>query len=347
MLKHFEGAKLGIFIFIGTVLIIVAVFFVGNKESVFTKNVYVHTYFDDVAGLRKGASVRLSGLNIGSVSDIHLVADTTGRVEVTMRIQKELRQFIRLDSRASIETEGLIGSKIISISPGSPDMEVVKDGGIIPSKEPISLTRVIEKTQGVIGYLQVLTRNLAEIVQKVNKGEGTIGKVVNDDELYYATVHIVASADTSLKLITSRLTDITSVIVKTSSGVSSIVSNVDSSVADIKNLVKRVQKGEGVLGALISDRSTYDSLKTVIDNLVVTTSKTKEGAQAFIENMEALKHNWLFKDYFERRGYWSAPQYERKVENALDSLKRETEKLNEKIRELKKMRKKLETAPSN
>jgi phospholipid/cholesterol/gamma-HCH transport system substrate-binding protein len=341
MLKHFEGAKLGIFIFIGTILIIVAVFLVGNKESVFTKNVYIHTYFDDVAGLRKGASVRLSGLNIGNVSDIYLVPDTTGRVEVTMRIRKELRKFIRLDSRASIETEGLIGSKIVSISPGSPYMEIVKDGGIIPSQEPISLTRVIQKTQGVIGYLQVLTKNLAEIVQKVNKGEGTIGKVVNDDELYYATVRIVASADTSLKLITSKLADITNVIVKTSSGVSSIVGNVDSSVADIKNLVKRVQKGEGVLGALISDRSTYDSLKTVIDNLVVTTKNTKEGAQAFIENMEALKHNWLFKDYFERRGYWSAPQYERKINNALDSLKRETERLNDKIRELKKMKKKL------
>ncbi len=341
MLKHLEGAKLGIFIFVGTVMIIVAVFLIGNKESVFTKNVYIHTYFDDVAGLRKGASVRLSGLKIGSVSDVHLVADSSGKVEVTMRIQKDLRQFIRLDSRASIETEGLIGSKIVSISPGSPDMEIVKDGGIIPSREPISLTRVIEKSQGVIGYLQVLTKNLAEIVQKVNKGEGTIGKIVNDNELYYSTVRIVSSADTSLKQITAKLSAITDVIVKTSQGVSSIVSNVDSSVADIKDLVKRVQRGEGVLGALISDRSTYDSLKAVIDNLVVTTENTKSGAVAFIENMEALKHNWLFKDYFERRGYWSAPEYEKKIRNALDSLKTETEILNKKIKQLKELQKKI------
>lgn len=347
MLKHFEGAKLGIFVFFGTVLIIVAVFLVGNKESVFTKNVYIHTYFDDVAGLRKGASVRLSGLNIGNVSDIHLVPDTTGRVEVVMRIRKELRQFIRLDSRASIETEGLIGSKIVSISPGSPDMEVVKDGGVIPSREPISLTRVIEKTQGIIGYLQTLTQNLADIVQKVNRGEGTLGKIVNNDELYYESVHIVASADTSLRKITKKLSDITDVIVKTSSGVSSIVSNVDSSVADIKDLVKRVQKGEGVLGALISDRSTYDSLRAVIDNLVVTTLNTKEGAQAFLENMEALKHNWLFKEYFERRGYWSAPKYEQRIRSAIDSLKAETERLNKKIDYLKSLQKKLNNAPAN
>ncbi len=339
MLKHFEGAKLGIFIFFGTVMIIVAVFLIGNKESVFSQNVYVHTYFDDVAGLRKGAAVRLSGLKIGNVSDLHLVPDSTGKVEVTLRIKKELRQFIRIDSRASIETEGLIGSKIVSISPGSPDMEVVEDGGIIPSNEPISLTRVIEKTQGVIGYLEVLAKNLAEIVQKANAGEGTIGKILNDDELYYSTVKIVASADTSLKLITAKLADITDVIVKTSRGVSSIVSNVDSSVIDIKNLVQRVRRGEGVLGALISDRSTYDSLKAVIDNLVVTTEKTKEGATSFIENMEALKHNWLFKDYFERRGYWSVSEYEKRINKALDSLRIESQRLDEKIRQLRELQK--------
>jgi len=346
MLKHLEGAKLGIFIFIGTVLIVLAVFLIGNKESLFTENVYVKTYFKDVAGLRKGASVRLSGLKIGNVSDIHLVPDTTGRVEVVMRVKKELQQFIRLDSRAYIETEGLIGSKIVSISPGSPNVEVVKNGGIIPSKEPLSIAKVIEKTQGMVGYLQNLTKNLSEIMKKVNRGKGTIGKLVNDDELYRASVHIVASADTSLLEITKRLSEITDFIVKTGSGVADIVNNVDSSVADIRLLVDKVKRGQGVLGALISDRSAYDSIKAVINNLVVTARNTKEGALAFAENMEALKHNWLFKSYFEKRGYWKIPQYEREIQRKLDSIKIQSERLQQKIRELKELEKRIETVPA-
>lgn len=341
MFKHFEGARLGIFIFVGTVLLVLAIFLVGNKESIFTDSIMIRTYFTDVAGLRTGASVRLSGMNIGSVSDVKLVPDTTGRVEVTMRINKELRQFIRLDSEASIETEGLVGSKIIAISPGSQDMEIIEDNGVIKAKAPLSMSKIIEETQGVIGYLKTLTKNLSEIVEKVNRGEGTIGRIVNDDELYFAAVGITKSADSSLVKMTQRLNEITEFIVGMGSGVEHIVSNVDSSVADINELISTVKKGEGVLGALISDRSSYDSIKTVINNLVLTTQNAKIGTESFIENMEALKHNWLFKGYFEQRGYWKKEEYETKIDMKIDSLKNTTKHLEEQLKELKLLKQKV------
>ncbi len=343
MLKHFEGAKLGIFIFIGTVLLVLAIFLVGNKESIFTESITVKTYFSDVAGLRTGAAVRLSGMNIGNVSNIQLVPDTTGRVEVTMRINKELRQFVRLDSEASIETEGLVGSKIVSITPGSSDMEIISDGGVIQAKAPLSISKIIEETQGVIGYLKSLTKDLSEIVAKVNQGEGTIGKIVNDDELYYAAVNITHSADSSLVKMTGKLNEITDFIVGLGSGVESIVANVDSSVADIKGLISTVENGEGVLGALISDRSSYDSIKTVIYNLVETTENAKKGTESFIENMEALKHNWLFKGYFEERGYWKKEDFESRIDRKIDSLKTTTSKLERQLKELNKLKQKVNT----
>jgi phospholipid/cholesterol/gamma-HCH transport system substrate-binding protein len=342
MLKHFEGARLGVFIFLGTVLLVIAIFLIGNKESIFSDNITVKTYFTDVVGLRTGASVRLSGMNIGNVGDIRLIADTTGRVEVTMKIKKDLIQFIRLDSEASIETEGLVGSKIVNISPGSQDMEVVENNGVIKAKAPLSVTRIIEETQGVIGYLKTLTKNLSEIVQKVNSGNGTIGKVVNDEELYYAAVNITKSADSSLVSMTTRLNEITDFIVNLGSGVESIVANVDSSAADIRNLISRVERGEGVIGALVTDKSSYDSIKSVISNLVSTTKLAKEGTESFMENMEALKHNWLFKGYFEERGYWNKDDFENRVDSKIDSLKNTTNHLQKQLDRLEKMKQKID-----
>lgn len=342
MFKHFEGARLGLFVFLGTVLLVVAIFLVGNKESLFIKSVYIKSYFTTVEGLRTGAPVRLSGLDIGSVSNIRLVEDTTGRVEVTMRIDTDLKQFIRLDSKANIETEGLVGSKIVTITPGSPKMEIIEDGGVIEARKPVSMTDIISETQSTMAYVRNLTRDFAEIINKVNEGQGSIGKLINDDELYYSAVNITQTADTSLGSITNRLTEMTDFLISLGGGVASIINNVDSAVSDVKILVKNIEEGKGVLGALIADRSAYDSIKIAINNLVQMTEEARQGTQKFSENMEALKHNWLFKGYFEERGYWDKEDYEKELDQKIMSIKQQNELLDKKIEELKNLGVKLD-----
>lgn len=336
MLKHLEGAKLGIFIFLGTVLLVVAVFLIGNKEALFVKSFYVKSYFQDVSGLRNGAPVRLSGLNIGSVSNLQIAPGTKNLVEVTMRINSDMRQFIRLDSKATIQTEGLVGGKVVSITPGTQNYAVISNNGVIKSKQQISLTKIIEETQGTIGYLKNLTKNLSEITKKVNKGKGTFGKIINDNSLYYAAVHITKSADSSLVILTRRMDAVSGVIVDLSKGISGIINNIDSSTAELKHIVRTVKKGKGVLGALINDRSAYDSMQVVINNLVITSKSAMEGAQSFSEDMEALKHNWLFKKYFEERGYWSESKYQKKIDKVI-------KKYDKKIKELKALESKIDS----
>lgn len=255
MLKHFEGARLGIFLFLGTILFVIGIFLIGNKESLFVETITIKSYFQSVEGLRKGAPVRLSGLDVGSVRNIKLVEDSTNRVEVTMDIEKELIRFIRLDSEASIETEGLVGTKILLITPGSPQYEVVSDGSVIPGKTPVNISAIIEQTTGIMAYVKDITKDFSEIVQKINSGQGTVGKLVNDDRLYESTVDITLSADSNFNAITRRLTEITDFVTTLGKSVENIIVNVDTSVADIKNLVGRVEQGEGFLGALINDKS--------------------------------------------------------------------------------------------
>ena len=103
--------KIGIFIFIGIAILIIAVFLLGDKNAMFKSTFDVKGYFRDIQGLRSGAIVRLSGIDVGSVKKIQIMSDTTGRVEVVMSLVKDIKRFVRTDSKASIETEGLSGNK--------------------------------------------------------------------------------------------------------------------------------------------------------------------------------------------------------------------------------------------
>lgn len=343
MFKHLEGARLGLFIFLGTVLLVISIFLLGSKESLFTSTTEIKSYFNTVEGLKTGAPVRLSGYDVGSVSDISLASDTSGRVEVKMRIDNTLLHFIRLDSEASIETEGLVGKKVVTVTPGSPDQSLITEGGTIKSKNPVNVTQIIEETQAVMANLKVMTKDFSDIFSKINQGEGSIGKLVNDEQLYYSAVSITRTADKSLTTLTSRLSEITDFIVGVGGNVKNILGSVDSAVVDVRNLVKMVNDGKGVLGALISDESLSDSLKTTINNLTTTSKGAVMATSRLAENMEALKHNWLFKSYFEQRGYWDALEYEREIDAKLLELRNQNKLLDDRIRELLELEKKADS----
>ena len=333
MFKSLEGAKLGLFIFFGSFLIVMSIFTIGNKESLFVETVIINSKFENVEGLKTGAPVRLSGFTIGSVNNIVLSGDSLGTVIVTMHIEKSLQHFIRLDSEASIVTEGLVGKKVIAIRPGSPSQAIVGAGSFIKSKTPLNITQVIEDTQAIIVYVKDLTKDFSAIVSKINEGNGSIGKLVNDDELYNAAVDITISAKTSLDSITSKMDQIAELIVQTNSTASKVFTDIDTSMVAIKNIVMKLERGEGSIGKMLNDDDVYDSLKVMISNLTVSTEAAMEGLISFSENMEALKHNWLFKKYFEERGYWSKTE----IDDKLDKLEEQNKLLDEKLKELKEL----------
>ncbi len=332
MFKSLEGAKLGLFIFIGSLLIVLSIFTIGNKESLFVDTIIINAKFGNVEGLKTGAPVRLSGFTIGSVSNIVLSGDSLGTVIVTMNIEKSLQHFIRLDSEASIVTEGLVGKKVVAIQPGSPSLAIAGAGSYIKTKTPMNITQVIEDTQAIIVYVRDITKDFADIVNKVNKGEGSIGKLVNDNELYNSTVDITLTAKASLDVITAKMDEIAELIIQTNSVADKVFSDIDTTMSAIKNIVTKVESGEGSIGKMLNDNSAYDSVKVMVSNLTASTEAAKEGLISFSENMEALKHNWLFKKYFEERGYWSKSKIDEKIKKLEEQnrlLSEKIEKLNE------------------
>ena len=343
MLKQLEGARLGIFIFFGTVFLVISIFLLGSKEKLFTTTIEVKAYFSQIEGLKSGAPVRLSGYDIGSVNSISFSNDSTAKVEVTMRIDNALKHFIHLDSEAAIETEGLVGKKIVTITAGSAETNAITDGGTIRSKNPVNVSAIIEETQGIMANIKDLSKDFSEIFAKINQGEGSIGKLVNDQGLYNSAVNLTKSADKSMGIITDRLDEIADIIVQTSGSLKSIIGNIDSATVDVRTLVHRVNKGEGALGALIGDRNVSDSVKIMIRNLVKTSDDARIATSSLAENMEALKHNWLFKSYFEERGFWNRSEYDKALDLQLTELKKQQDILDKKIAELKELESKSDT----
>jgi phospholipid/cholesterol/gamma-HCH transport system substrate-binding protein len=232
----------------------------------------------------------------------------------------------------------LVGNKVVILQVGTSGAELVGDGGTIMSKEPVGFTEIIEETQGIMAYTKEMTRNLSEIVTRVNKGEGTLGKILNDEELYQSATQLTRQADVSLMSITDQLTQVTSLFDELGKGVQKVVSNVDKVIVQADTILNNVNKGKGVLGSLMVEGSIEDSILTAtLRNLVKISEDVKTGASRLAENMEALKHNWLFKSYFEERGYWDKADFESNLNNKILEMNEKIKILDEKIDQLQKL----------
>lgn len=178
--------KLGIFVTTGTLLFIFAIYMLGKQKNMFGTTFTLSTAVKDVSGLMIGNNVRFSGINVGTVEDIVIMSDTLVRID--MVIQNEVRKFIKTDSKAVIGTEGLMGNKIVSILPGSPEGEIVESGDIILSAKPIDINAILSSLQKTGEHVEHITADLAAVMHKVSHGKGTVGKILTDSA-FAETIH--------------------------------------------------------------------------------------------------------------------------------------------------------------
>ena len=170
--------KLGLFILGGITLFAVVLFIIGKKNNLFTPVFTVTSAFNNVSGLQVGSNVRFSGIAIGTVDDITIVNDST--VKVAMVLKNSVRKFIKADSKAIIASDGIIGDKLVIISQGTGESPIVKDGQLLESEEPIETAEIIASLQITAANAEVITEQLAEVMIKVNSGNGTLGRLIQD-----------------------------------------------------------------------------------------------------------------------------------------------------------------------
>ncbi|MDZ4664064.1 MAG: MlaD family protein [Bacteroidota bacterium] len=170
--------KLGIFVSIGLLLFIVAIYFIGKKQQLFNSTIKLSALFKDISGLQVGNNVRFSGINVGTVENIVIVTDTT--VMIDMIIDKKTKKFIKKNAKAVIGTDGLMGNKIVLILPGTGAEKEIEDNDFVTSVKPISMDDILLKLKITGDNAANITEDLSVITQNIRSGKGTIGKLFMD-----------------------------------------------------------------------------------------------------------------------------------------------------------------------
>jgi phospholipid/cholesterol/gamma-HCH transport system substrate-binding protein len=193
-----QKIKIGLFTFVGLTVLVLVIFFIGNQKNLFSSTYRIHGTFKNVNGLQVGNNVRFAGINVGVVQNITIVTDSAVRVDLTLN--NTVKKFIKTDSRISIGSDGLMGDKLIVIVPGGiTSTQPVQDGGQLASIPPFDVDRIIGKLTKVADNAADLTGDLAAIVNKVNSGKGSIGRLLNSDKLSKDLEGTVQQAKTTMK----------------------------------------------------------------------------------------------------------------------------------------------------
>ena len=186
-----RAARLGAFIFVTLVILAAGVFVIGSKEYLFRPTYELKAQFDNVAGLTDGADVQVGGVHSGMVKSIELPHKPGDRVTIVMAVNKSTHEIIKQDSVATIETEGVLGNQYVAISFGSAGQDEVQDGDTLHSAPPLLLSDLFKKTSGILDGSQkainnatMATAHLNSISAKIDSGQGTVGALVNDKQLY-------------------------------------------------------------------------------------------------------------------------------------------------------------------
>jgi len=207
-------ARLGAFVVVTLAVLAAGVFIIGSNEYLFHSTYQLKAQFGNVAGLADGADVQVGGVHSGTVTGILLPTRPGERVTVVMELARSTRTIIKQDSVASIETEGLLGNQYLAISFGSAGQTDVKDGEIIQSVPPLEMADLLKKTNGILDNSQQAilnvtqaTAHLNSVSAKIDSGQGTVGALVNDKQLYSNLAHTTTTLNATMVEAQTGVTD--------------------------------------------------------------------------------------------------------------------------------------------
>lgn len=302
-------AAVGAFVIFGVALFAVGLFFIGDRRMLFNRTVEVYAEFANIAGLEDGAKVRVGGMDAGEVKSIQVPPSPSAKFRVEMRIREDLHRLVRVDSVATIQTDGLVGNKFVQIQAGTDQARIVPPLGTVPSREAFELAVMLERmsdtvdlirttivqlragvedaltsvsdtaneaqdlindvggdARAIMASTQKVSDDLQTIVAGIRDGKGTVGKLLTDDSVYVSAKNIAADAE--------------------------------KAVASLR------EASDQAKDAIVDLRAQNGPLKGVTGTLQETLSSARDAMQDLADNTEALKRNFLFRGYFNKRGFF-------------------------------------------
>jgi phospholipid/cholesterol/gamma-HCH transport system substrate-binding protein len=170
--------KLGIFVTSGVLIFIVAIYYLGQRQQLFNSTFRISSLFKDANGLAVGNNVRFDGINVGTVDKIQITSDTSVKVE--MVIDESIRKFLKKGVKAIVGSEGLMGSKVVNITPGMSDEKEIQNNEIVESVASTNIDEILLNMQLASNNAVDITDNLGAIITNIRAGKGSIGKLFMD-----------------------------------------------------------------------------------------------------------------------------------------------------------------------
>lgn len=252
--------KLGMFVTVGILFFAVTIYFVGKQKNLFGSVIHLKSHFRTVSGLKLGNNVRFSGINIGTVETIEMISDTSVMVELV--IQKNAQPFIKTNAKVGISSDGLMGEKVLVISPGTYSFKSVKDNDILVSKNAIEMEDLMLSMKKSIDNVALISDNLAQFSYKVNNSNGALSKMISDDEF--------------------------------SNNLQTTLLNLQNSSNEFAKFAINMNNGKGALSKLMIDEKFGRTLDSTMMNL-------KTGTKGLNETIDAAKSSILLKSYFKKK----------------------------------------------
>ncbi|MEM1041623.1 MAG: MlaD family protein [Bacteroidota bacterium] len=303
-------ARLGLIVLGGVLAFMLALFVLAQRSVLLSNTFRVSAEFNDAGGLMPGATVQLQGVRVGRVEYVDLPDSPGQPITVGMEIQEKERNLIRLDSRAIIQTEGLVGNMMVVLTSGSRTSPVVAEGGTITGIDPFSFTAVTDRLFESVARFDSVTVAFTGIMGDIRSGEGSLGAFLYDDRLYEESVLTAQETRAALRGLTAEADALVGIAASASEGINEIIAKVNT--------------GDGTMARFLNDDAIYNAMleasqefnaaagdvSTVTDRMEDAANWATLGAFRLAENMEALKENWFFKGYYERRGYREKAPFE-------------------------------------
>jgi phospholipid/cholesterol/gamma-HCH transport system substrate-binding protein len=308
-----QKIRLGLFVIIGLMIFILAIYFIGDKQKMFGKTNHLEAVFNNVNGLQLGNNVRYSGISVGTVRGIEMINDTTIRVD--MIIDKTIFTHIKKNAIATIGSDGLVGNMIINIIPGIGEDVSVQPGDEIRSRNRVSTDDIFNTLNKTNKNAATLSENLLKITNKMIDGEGTMGSLLNDtimsrdikETMHYLKLTGKKSSETVLKLnqLIESLDNKDNVIgvIKDSAvahKLKNMVTNLDQSsvgidktITNLNATIQNIKDGKGAINYLSNDPKLVRKIDSTMTNI-------NQASLRLNDNLEALKHNFLFRGYFRK-----------------------------------------------
>jgi len=288
----FSKLRVGVFMLLGLAVLGFLILNSSGDFNPFEKKMHLKARFAAADGLREGSEVQLAGVRIGKVEKVTLLPPDSPedfKIEAVMVIGQELNdspitERIRTDSNAQLVATSLLANdKIINISPGSSKGSPVSENDILESRVAISVNQLTQTGNDLLEQINKLAVPANEILNKANQGEGTLGRIVNDESLY-------RNLDTTVAETKLTVTKLQTTLDKVNSGQGSagkllndaeLYNSLNKTVAQLESISNDIKSGRGSAGKFVTDDALYNETRAAIIDLRTSAAKINSIADDF------------------------------------------------------------------